>query len=158
MAMDFQEMMFEYVEQIKGLLSPQIWKNVLLDCSKNEILIIWLLYRNSDVNMSRISEYINVPLNTATGIVSRLEKKGYVTRARSAEDKRVVTIELAADGKRLMSEIIEEITYYGTKVMSSFTKEEMGLVLKILEQVKVVMSEERQKEKKQTRVQKITIE
>lgn len=156
--MDFQEMMFEYIEQFKDLLSPQIWKNVLLDCSKSEILVIWLLYRKNDVNMSTIADYINAPLNTATGIVARLEKKGYVIRTRNEDDKRVVTISLDVKGKKLMGEIIDEVTYYGTKVMGEFSNEEMMLVLRIIERVKTVMKEERQKEKKQKKIRKITIE
>lgn len=156
--LDFQEMMFEYVEQIKDLLSPQIWKNVLLDCTKNEILTIWLLFRKTDVNMSMIAEYIDVPLNTATGIVARLEKKGYVLRTRCVEDKRVVTICLAEKGKKLLQDIIGEITYYGTKVMDSISQDELQTVFKLLEQIKKVLSEEKQKEVKKVKVRKITIE
>ena len=70
-----EEGVYAYVEQIKELISSDLWGNLLLDCSKNEILVLWFLYRQQEVNMTQIAEYIHVPLNTATGIVARMEKK-----------------------------------------------------------------------------------
>lgn len=154
---NFQETMFEYVEQIKELLSPQIWKNVLLDCSKNEILTLWFVYRNHEVNMSMIAEYVNIPLNTATGIVSRLEKKDYVIRKRSIEDKRVVTIQLGKAGADIMNDMVAEVVYYGQKVMESVSSEEIKAVVHIMDQLKKVLSEEHKKERKRE-VRKIIIE
>ena len=31
---------YTYVDSMKDLLSPQLWQNVLFDCSKNEIFIL----------------------------------------------------------------------------------------------------------------------
>ena len=73
----------DYIEEIKELLSLDLWSNIFLNCTKNEVLIFWLLYQKGEVNMSEIAEYIHVPLNTATGIVSRMEKKGLIERNHS---------------------------------------------------------------------------
>ena len=43
---DIFEMMIRYVDEIKELLSSEIWENIFLNCSKNEILIFWLMYRS----------------------------------------------------------------------------------------------------------------
>ena len=40
----------------------------------------------TQVNMTEIAEYIHVPLNTATGIINRMEKNGLIERTRSQED------------------------------------------------------------------------
>lgn len=40
--------------------------------------------------MTEIADYLNVPLNTATGNIGRLEKRGVIKR--DVIDKRVVTI------------------------------------------------------------------
>ena len=63
----------EYVEEIKELLSSDLWGNIFLNCTKNEVLVFWLLHRKKQVNMSEIADYIHVPLNTATGIIGRME-------------------------------------------------------------------------------------
>ena len=30
---DFEKMMFDYLDRVKELLSPRTWENLLLDCS-----------------------------------------------------------------------------------------------------------------------------
>ena len=82
----------DYIEEVRELLSSDLWENIFLNCSKNEVFIFWLLYQKGAVNMTEIADYIHVPLNTATGIISRMEKSGLVVRTRSEEDKRVVNI------------------------------------------------------------------
>ena len=117
----------DYIEDVKELLSSDIWENIFLDCSKNEVLIFWLLYQKNEVNMTEIAEYIHVPLNTATGIINRMEKNELLVRTRSKEDKRVVLIEFSERGMAQFQKLVNELMYYGMQVMSSFTKEEMAL-------------------------------
>lgn len=155
---DVQEMLFDYVDQVKELLSPQIWKNVLLDCSKNELLTIWIVYRRKEVNMTAIAEYIHVPLNTATGIVSRLEKKDYIIRNRNKDDKRIVTIQLGQKGTELMDDMMHEFTFYLSKLMTRVSPEEFKTLLHIMDQVKLVMEQGHEKETKPKKVTKIVIE
>ena len=45
-----------FVDEVKELLAPEIWQNILLDCSKNELFLLWLLYREKEVNMTRAAE------------------------------------------------------------------------------------------------------
>lgn len=152
------QIIIDYIEEIKELLSSDIWGNIFLDCSKNEVLIFWLLYQRSEVNMTEIAEYIHVPLNTATGIINRMEKKELIVRTRSKEDKRVVLIGFSAKGMAQFQGLIHELMYYGMKVMSSFTKEEMALFYKMTTKVKEILKQEKKKEETPKKVRKITIE
>ena len=146
-----------FVDEVKELLAPEIWQNILLDCSKNELFLLWLLYREKEVNMTRAAEYMNVPLNTATGIVGRLEKRGIVLRVRSEEDKRVVTIQLSTKGMEQILAIINEIMYYGTKVLENFSQEELNLFFRMMHKLKIVMKEEKEKQTQRRKVRKIPI-
>lgn len=155
---DIFEMMIRYVDEVKELLSSEIWENIFLNCSKNEILIFWLLYLKKEVNMTEIAEYIHVPLNTATGMIGRLEKNGLVERTRSAEDKRVVLIRFSAKGSRQFQKLMGELLRYGGKIFSEMTEEEVQLFIKMIEKAKRVLKEERKKEEPQKKVRKIVIE
>ena len=146
-----------FVDEVKELLAPEIWQNILLDCSKNELFLLWLLYREKEVNMTRAAEYMNVPLNTATGIVGRLEKRGIVLRVLSEEDKRVVTIQLSTKGMEQILAIINEIMYYGTKVLENFSQEELNLFFRMMDKLKIVMKEEKEKQTQRRKVRKIPI-
>jgi len=152
------QMIIDYIEEVKELLSSEIWENVFLNCSKNEVLIFWLLYQRHEVNMTEIAEYIHVPLNTATGIITRMEKNELIVRTRSKEDKRVVLIEFSEKGMMQFQNLINELMYYGMKVMSSFTKEEMALFYKMTTKVKDILRQEKRREETPKKVRKITIE
>ena len=148
----------DYIEEVKELLSSDIWENIFLDCSKNEVLVFWLLYQRSEVNMTEIAEYIHVPLNTATGIIKRMEKNELIVRTRSKEDKRVVLIGFSEKGMAHFQNLINQMAYYGMKVMSSLTKEEMDLFYKMTTKVTEVLRQEKKKEAAPKKVRKITIE
>ena len=148
----------DYIEEVKELLSSDIWENIFLDCSKNEVLIFWLLYQRGEVNMTEIAEYIHVPLNTATGIINRMEKNELIVRTRSKEDKRVVLIGLSEKGMTQFQSLVNELMYYGMKVMSSFTKEERNLFYKMTTKVKEILRQEKRKEDTPKKVRKIIIE
>lgn len=148
----------DYIEEVKELLSSDIWENIFLDCSKNEVLIFWLLYQRGEVNMTEIAEYIHVPLNTATGIINRMEKNELIVRTRSKEDKRVVLIGFSEKGMTQFQSLVNELMYYGMKVMSSFTKEEMNLFYKMTTRVKEILRQEKRKEDTPKKVRKIIIE
>ena len=155
---DTFQTIIDYIDEVKELLSSEIWESIFLDCSKNEILIFWLLYQRKEVNMTEIAEYIHAPLNTATGIVSRMEKNGLIERNRSSEDKRIVLIGFSEKGMNQFQSLIREMVHYGTKLFSSLTEEEIELFFKMTSKVKDVLKEDRKKETTKKKVRKIKID
>ena len=152
------QIIVDYIEEVKELLSSDLWENIFYNCSKNEVLIFWLLYQRSEVNMTEIAEYIHVPLNTATGIINRMEKSELIVRTRSKEDKRVVLVGFSEKGMAQFQNLVDEMLYYGMKVMSSFTKEEIDLFCKMTTKVLEVLRQEKKKEETPKKIRKITIE
>lgn len=153
-----EEGVYAYVEQIKELISSDLWGNLLLDCSKNEILVLWFLYRQHEVNMTQIAEYIHVPLNTATGIVARMEKKKLLVRVRSEQDKRVVLIRLEQEGSEQIQKIMKEVFFYIHSVLDKFDEQEIAVLVKLGKVLMEVMEERKQQDSKKTsKVRKITI-
>ena len=108
--------------------------------------------------MTEIAEYIHVPLNTATGIINRMENNELIVRTRSQEDKRVVLIGFSERGMAQFQNLVNEMMYYGLKIMSSFTKEEMDLFYKMMTKVKEILRQEKKKEETPKKIRKITIE
>lgn len=154
-----EEGIYAYVEQIKDFISSDLWENILLDCSKNEILILWLIYRQHEVNMTQIAEYIHVPLNTATGIVARMEKKKLLVRTRSEQDKRVVIIQLEKEGSDQIQKIMKEISFYIGAVLEKFDEQEIAVLFKLGKVLLEVMEERKNRDnKKKGKIRKITID
>lgn len=57
---------------------------------------------NFQANTKTLSKALNLNPSTISGIVKRLEKKGYIARLPKGQDKRVTFITLTADGARLL--------------------------------------------------------
>jgi len=59
------------------------------------------------VSVGRLGERLGLDSGTLTPLLKRLEAAGYVTRARSAEDARVVVVTLTRAGRALRARIAE---------------------------------------------------
>ncbi len=156
-----EDIIFQYIDKIKLLFSAQTWQNILMDCSKNELFVLLLLYRQSEVNMTQIADYIGVPLNTATGIVARMEKRGIVIRERNASDKRIVTISMTEEGKSCIQSIMKEFLHYGSLILESLSASETQLIFQTVDKgIKVLATEHsrRQEAKQKSKLKKIEIE
>lgn len=156
-----ESVIFEYLDKFRVLVSPQTWENVLMDCSKNEVFIMLLLYRRVQVNMTQIAEYIQVPLNTATGIVTRMEKRSLLQRRRSEEDKRVVTIQMTEKGMECIKNILGEFFHYAQIILKKLTPQELQMSVQILEKAMNALDEEYERAKdvpEEKKIRKILIQ
>lgn len=139
---DFEKLIFDYLDRVKELLSPRTWENLLLDCSKNEVFVMLLLYRKGEVNMTQVSDYLQVPLNTVTGIIDRMEKRRLLERQRSAEDKRVVTIRMTEHGTVCIKDILEQAFRYGQSILGRLTPQELQTGIRLIDKVLDGLKEE----------------
>ena len=46
---ELSRMLMDYIEELRELLSSDLWENIFLNCSKNEVFIFWLLYQKRAV-------------------------------------------------------------------------------------------------------------
>ena len=88
----FQEIMD--IEE-KALITAE-FKNI----SVNDMHIIEAIGTGEPKNMSTVAKLMSVTVGTLTIAINNLVKKGYVSRVRSEEDRRVVLIFLTEIGKR----------------------------------------------------------
>ena len=145
-----------YYDKILKLLMNQKISGILMDSSKNDLLILIYLFRFSEASVSELAEHISSPLNTVTGIVTRREKRGLVSRIRRTDDRRVVKISLTESGSEEVKESVSKITHYIDVVGNSLTDEETAVVFKLVDKVITALNEEAKAPPK--RVRRITIE
>lgn len=72
-----------------GITGPQLW--ALKTISQNE-----------NLSLSDLSRRMYLHPSTMTGLMDRLEKRGYVKRNRDQVDRRVIYLQLTAEGKKLV--------------------------------------------------------
>jgi DNA-binding MarR family transcriptional regulator len=76
-----------------------------LGISMAQLHILLTLQRNGEMTMSRLADVLNVSLSNATGLIDRIEERGYVERTRVPEDRRVVKIRVTPEGSRMLDEV-----------------------------------------------------
>lgn len=69
------------------------------DITNNDMHIIAAIGISQPRNMTSVAKTLSVTVGTLTIAINNLVKKGYVTRARSQEDRRVVLISLTEKGR-----------------------------------------------------------
>jgi DNA-binding MarR family transcriptional regulator len=83
-----------------GLHSKQLNKTSGL--TTPQLLIMLEIDKTSGINSSQVAKNVNLSAATVTNILDRLENKGLVSRVRSTQDKRKVSLYLTEDGKALL--------------------------------------------------------
>ena len=66
---------------------------VKLGISMTHLHALTMLQHHGPLTMSRLAEMLDVSLSNATGIVDRLEDKGFVERVRVKDDRRIVLVQ-----------------------------------------------------------------
>ena len=95
----------EIVFQIRRLIQAEEYHTKALNkeyqVSAPQLNCLMTLFKNGPLPPSKIARHILVESSTVTGIIDRLEQKGYVKRTRSSEDRRKIFIELTDSGRML---------------------------------------------------------
>lgn len=158
---DYEAMMFKNIDAFKDIFFNNKLSNGFLEYSKNEVMALFLIYRRDNVNVSEVAEYINAPLNTATGVINRLEKKKIVERRRDTEDKRVVKIYLTDEGRKQIKEQVDCICEYIKRIYLSLDTDEINTLAKVMKKIFTILKEEKLEDtstKKEKKIRRITIE
>jgi len=72
--------------------------------SLSQMHVLWLLQHQGEMSMSRLAELLDVSVSSATGIIDRMEEKGFIERVRVPDDRRLVLVRPGAAGLQALSE------------------------------------------------------
>lgn len=90
------------MNQVKCASSERL---VRMGISMAQLHILYTLQRGGDMPMSRLAEVLHVSLSNATGLIDRIEERGFIERTRVPEDRRVVVIHVTEAGRRMLEEV-----------------------------------------------------
>ena len=97
-----------------------------------QMRLLFLLSKNGPSPVSRVAEWLNVGLPSASGIVDRVEKHGLVMRQHRLDDRRVVECTLTDAGRRLIEEIAGMRREILRRTMAVLSDEELGDLTRII--------------------------
>jgi DNA-binding MarR family transcriptional regulator len=88
--------------QLKCVSSERLLR---LGISMAQLHILYTLQRSGEMPMSHLADHLNVSVSNATGLIDRIEERGFIERRRVAEDRRVVLIHVTEAGRRMLEEV-----------------------------------------------------
>ena len=77
-----------------------------LDLTYTQYIVMMVMWENETVSSKELSEYLHLDYGTLTPVLKKLEKTGYLTRERSAEDERLLSIALTDKGRELKKKAV----------------------------------------------------
>ncbi len=94
------DILVDLFNDILGIERAALINGEFSDISTNDMHVIDAVGVGEPVNMSAIAKKMSVTVGSITTAVDALVKKGYMTRERSDEDRRMVYIRLTPKGAR----------------------------------------------------------
>ena len=73
--------------------------------SMTQLHVMHLLDHHGEMPMSRLAEMLDVSLSNGTGLIDRVEERGFVERTRIPTDRRMVMVRLTPAGRQMLDEI-----------------------------------------------------
>jgi DNA-binding MarR family transcriptional regulator len=102
------------------------------DISVTQCWALEALIRRAGLTLNELAAELYLEKSTASRVVSALERKGYVERARHPEDGRAIVLTASAAGKRLYSRIEEELLSQERRLLAEFDPEVRRSLIRLL--------------------------
>lgn len=93
--------------------------------TNQQIMVIKLIAHNKKVNISQLCSEMSLAKGTVSGIVSRMEKAGYVKKVKDEYDNRNTYVTFSDKGIEFAKEFRKEINSSFDKVFENFTYDEI---------------------------------
>ena len=119
-------------------LMPQILRGVQLEffvkqrVTQTQFLMLAAIRAYRRCSMGTLARSLHVSMPTATGIVDRLVRDGYLHRAPHPEDRRQVLVELAPKAERFVRDFQEVIRHRWEEALTTLTAEELRAFYEVI--------------------------
>ena len=125
---------------VHALLNQQLAKSSL---TFPQYRVIRALGKFGAMPMNKLGEHMLVTPGNITGLVDRLERRGYIERVGAGTDRRIVTIKLTRKGEDSYQRTRIQHRRLVDRVMRGLSKEEQLSLAGLLQRIKEAALEER---------------
>jgi len=77
-----------------------------LGLTYTQYITMMVMWEKEEVSSRDLAECLHLDYGTLTPVLKRLEQAGYITRERSAEDERLLTLKLTGEGRKLKEKAV----------------------------------------------------
>lgn len=106
-----------------------------LTSSQCDILLYLIAHNKEEINQRDIEQFFKLSNPTVSGILDRLEVKGFIIRKPSTKDARFKQIELTEKSKELNNDMKKKMQYLEKKLLENVSEEELLIFKKVAKQL-----------------------
>ena len=110
-----------------------------------QILMLMFIKNHGQCKVNTLAKERKISPPTATGLIDRLVKGGYVKRGSDAEDRRAVLVSLTKKGENVVDLHLCTIQDLWKSVLIKLSHEEQEQYLHILRKIAIILSEQEKK-------------
>lgn len=103
------------------------------DLNSSEFIYIKSLAEHEGVNQKFLSDVLIIDDALTTRVMKSLEKKGYIIREKSVEDKRSYTVRLTEKGVKIQPVIFEKLRFWTNALAKDVSETEVEFMLEKLQ-------------------------
>ena len=106
----------------------QKFRENLIECQVTpaQYFMLYYLWNEDGLSPTQLANLSGLDTSTVTGLLTRLEEKGFISRINSKDDRRSVNVFLTKPGVMLRDSVDAIIQKSNSEVLSSFTKKEQA--------------------------------
>ena len=115
-------------------------KTVELDITTEQFGIVFLLYYEDGLYQSQVAKHLKKDRPNITRMVDILEKKGYITRKKDEENKKIVKLFITDYGKKAVHKIEPLRAAFYKNMMDGFSENDIKVLNELLAKIRQNMS------------------
>lgn len=124
----FRRVLSSLIQEVDRRLAPH-------DLTHAQWVPLYKLFRGECTTMAELARDLQLDPAAVTRALDRLEAKGLVRRERSASDRRVVLIELTAEGRRVAPLVPEALAEVFNAHLAGFSAAEWATLIELLQRM-----------------------
>jgi DNA-binding MarR family transcriptional regulator len=113
---------------------------VRLGISMAQLHVMHLLEGHGELAMSRLADMLDVSLSAATGLVDRVEERGFVERIRVPADRRIVLVRITPSGRQMLEDVENVRTALLEKVLDQLDEAQLAGVASAMADLRVAVT------------------
>lgn len=133
MAASIGHQLFHLVNQLKRDVELRMAEHGLTDAQWKPL---WLIKRGHADSALDLARMMDIDAGAMTRMLDRLAAKGLIERVRSESDRRVVHIELTADGEAAVEHVPEVLASVNNDYLRGFTRDEWKQMMDFIERMR----------------------
>jgi DNA-binding MarR family transcriptional regulator len=110
-----------------------------------DLRCLGIIHRHGSVSAGEVARETGLTRGATTTALDRVERAGYARRKPDPNDRRGVLVELTDKGRRTTAAIWSELAQEGQALLSRYTAAELQVVLRFLEEGRVLQEQQAQR-------------